>query len=1308
MAVNIQGNQIVSTASKPNIDADYGPYTGETLQEALNNAESALRYKKSEGKTVGLKVGTNAIIEYWYKFDTNNDLKLTEKTPDLSGKQDVITSNNTLDADLIDDSESAHKFVSSSEKTTWNGKQNALTQEQLANITKGGTALQPAPIATGLLKDDGTVDIETQNKAANAIQIPDSATEDNFVTFDDEGNIKDSGCSEDNFVKGVQQNGIDLTKDANGKVNVTVQNGENGKSAYILWCEENNLDPTDPNTPSITTWLASLKANIGAFKFVTYDSFAESAFTTSGIGTAYTGTIDSLVAGTDTTKDVILLMNNTDGTTQPTKTMMITTEDDGNDGYQFVYAGDLNNAIPSNALTESNFDDTHLVNPASNSLAKAGDVTMIKQALGSIEIEETLVASYEEKIGYINGATGQKYVVNQSTVARYAYINVEGYKRVRFNGLLLNSNFVSEVPVGFAFGTMSGTNFNPIRYLSYEKGSNESNEIKEYIMDIPTGCTHFAVTTVYNILNSNNKFYCYLQRGVNIKESIKGIHKEYAVYSKSNGSVTREVIWNIDLLEGHTYKFYAKGVSVSGTSSFYVYEPDGITVLYQFTSISTTKNEVVATKSIATNLLGCTIHAAVNATDTVIYGVEDITNQKIIEKAALINGLDDEPTQGSSRLVKSGGVFSNIPLCFKRSGTVTSTAVGNAFSLKNINLQNGKRYKIIASIDSSACTVKIVKSTDISDIIETLSNSVSSSASPATLYYIPSEDLKGVAIAHYINGSGATVEVSIEELSEVKLREDITALNTRVTAIENSSTDTSGDALGIVKKEMTVPAGEHSSIAENDRLIFPIRQYAYHKITLKNINAIIKQSSSSPSSSIGIYAYRSDGEGGYTGDIIKSDAPISAGESINVTWRPSRDDYEFIGVYFVIDTNGSGKLELSCDTNYSDVVYGKEKYNSTHDIVSMNTESIRRTSSINTKFRHYGELYETERYLCLLMMTDTHLTSASDTAMTTMKRAFTLGEHSLFNAIIHGGDLVETPSVIANIKTAYKNLVLDATKPVLALAGNHDCGGTTTDAVIQDLLFNEDLVGHNGETHPTINNETKNYYYKDITVSGNVYRIIGLYSYEWGTSGNTKARVFYTQDQIDWLLELLDDTPSTTPVAILSHTAISPVKFIDSPFNDPNKRNLYDDTIMDSYMDGNTFFYKIIDAWVKGNEINETATQTVNNSSYNIVANKTFSGTHIFIGNICGHKHSGGVGYLAADDHSASPYRIIIQPTTNPTYTQNTGWWRRSAGAWNEDCLNAIVYGKYQKGSNTYDKLSIIRFGQYINLFGEDCKAFTF
>lgn len=56
-----------------------------------------------------------------------NDVTLSgNKTSSDLGVQSEINSNNKLSADLVDDSLSANKFVSASDKTTWSGKQDTL------------------------------------------------------------------------------------------------------------------------------------------------------------------------------------------------------------------------------------------------------------------------------------------------------------------------------------------------------------------------------------------------------------------------------------------------------------------------------------------------------------------------------------------------------------------------------------------------------------------------------------------------------------------------------------------------------------------------------------------------------------------------------------------------------------------------------------------------------------------------------------------------------------------------------------------------------------------------------------------------------------------------------------------------------------------------------------------------------------------------------------------------------------------------------------------------------------------------------
>lgn len=70
---------------------------------------------------------------------------------DLNGKQDTIDSTHKLSADLVDDTSTTNKFVTASDKTTWNGKSVVTGTNDGTNwstITIDGTTKNiPAPVA---------------------------------------------------------------------------------------------------------------------------------------------------------------------------------------------------------------------------------------------------------------------------------------------------------------------------------------------------------------------------------------------------------------------------------------------------------------------------------------------------------------------------------------------------------------------------------------------------------------------------------------------------------------------------------------------------------------------------------------------------------------------------------------------------------------------------------------------------------------------------------------------------------------------------------------------------------------------------------------------------------------------------------------------------------------------------------------------------------------------------------------------------------------------------------------------------------
>ena len=145
---------------------------GANVDLSLNTTDykMTITLKDQDGNTLGTAKTVDFPIESVVvggSYDaTNKKIVLELKSGDtidvpvadlVAGLQSEITSTNKLDADLVDDSTSTNKFVTAANKTTWNNKQDAISD--LATIrsgaAKGATSVQsynatnPALTVTG-------------------------------------------------------------------------------------------------------------------------------------------------------------------------------------------------------------------------------------------------------------------------------------------------------------------------------------------------------------------------------------------------------------------------------------------------------------------------------------------------------------------------------------------------------------------------------------------------------------------------------------------------------------------------------------------------------------------------------------------------------------------------------------------------------------------------------------------------------------------------------------------------------------------------------------------------------------------------------------------------------------------------------------------------------------------------------------------------------------------------------------------------------------------------------------------------------
>ena len=122
-----------------------------TVLEKLNNEEfgyDVLRCNSDPSQMENLNDGTerqNKKMCVLPKILYNKICELNRGIP-----QDKIDSTHKLSSDLVDDTNKTHKFVTATEKSTWNGKQDFISDLDTirTNAQKGASAIQMSDVIT--------------------------------------------------------------------------------------------------------------------------------------------------------------------------------------------------------------------------------------------------------------------------------------------------------------------------------------------------------------------------------------------------------------------------------------------------------------------------------------------------------------------------------------------------------------------------------------------------------------------------------------------------------------------------------------------------------------------------------------------------------------------------------------------------------------------------------------------------------------------------------------------------------------------------------------------------------------------------------------------------------------------------------------------------------------------------------------------------------------------------------------------------------------------------------------------------------
>ena len=235
----------------------------------------------------------------------------------------------------------------------------------------------------------------------------------------------------------------------------------------------------------------------------------------------------------------------------------------------------------------------------------------------------------------------------------------------------------------------------------------------------------------------------------------------------------------------------------------------------------------------------------------------------------------------------------------------------------------------------------------------------------------------------------------------------------------------------------------------------------------------------------------------------------------------------------------------------------------------------------------------------------------------------------------------------------YIDSVLSSIKPIMTLIGNHEVGSQSTLAEnslteqdVRNIFFSEEMVAHSGVTMGEGNWWKKDILkpnYRDDGSSYNVtYKMIGLHDFclesvkSDGNYNKPRGSRYWSQAQIDWLIDELESCSGATFVCVLSHQCITSfVTYDDNVLTGKEyigKSTEYGDAdnLVTSYFWSGVGEYnraldevvcEIIDAWIYGKMINKTYS-VVSDDVPDIVINHSFTNhKKQFIGYINGHSH---------------------------------------------------------------------------------------
>jgi hypothetical protein len=226
--------------------------------------------------------------------------------------------------------------------------------------------------------------------------------------------------------------------------------------------------------------------------------------------------------------------------------------------------------------------------------------------------------------------------------------------------------------------------------------------------------------------------------------------------------------------------------------------------------------------------------------------------------------------------------------------------------------------------------------------------------------------------------------------------------------------------------------------------------------------------------------------------------------------------------------------------------------------------------------------------------------------------------------VLHTGDIASSASYNAL-------LAADCEQPVLGILGNHDSWDNYAQNNSTAVNAMRTLNGNN----VTWAGNDVCYWYKDIQSSnGKTIRIIAPDEYDYSNGAGHIYSIVYTQQQMEWLLDLLYNTPSNYYIILAIH---------QPPQSNTGAADDWTSYGTTSYSGPDAYWLpKIIDAYTRRIAFQGTF-KPVYKEALNFSVFKDFSTLEqsaTFLCYLCGHMHGDWCGYL-----NSYPDQLVLDVT---------------------------------------------------------------